>query len=731
MPRTIHIVLLALILFAAPVLGQTGRWVSHGDDITGNGYLMQDVGRSCAAVTKGTTAQLRFFSIFGAAWIEENLDFEQDWIYLNAEGHVALAVSDSFAVAFNALTSTAHVQRYEGERLRDQLYNESYDCAGKIAYLATDEFLYVFDAVIDSWQSTPLTTPANYINCRSCVGDDFIGVSLERSDSDPAWTHAYSTQVNAFAFTDHGTAYGPIDGVLDHGFAGTDLGYPELWLVGYSAFTNTFARQQIPENFSLLQERTSNWHGLEKRTVYAAVCSVSGFNDPRHHHFWGYDSIRGSWTHDVTYYDPTEWTYHYDLRLGGRYAVTTFEDIDTGELHYRIYSGFDGSTTVQSPGLFAGGHNQVTGGTTFVALKRNVMAWGYDVEHEHGATMTLGDEDVTGLRTEGTNFSIFSAWRYDEDVMDIHAYHGPTNTWASCEEWKYQVYDDDASHHVYALIRLADDVGATFYSGHRGAFSQTNFPWTSTRPWWRSNNLAYVLCPGNGGCLYDAHRDQLHFVDYEFDANTGIGDGVFVGGDVATQTAWGFSEITNTWASYDLGEAPRYGEGNDQVGWMADAYPSNNVVAFNGVHGNWVPLGTGSVADDILCGGRTILVIDWYGYHAFDPQGPIVPIEDPSLPEPTPVLPATLALHPVHPNPFNPTTRLAFDLPRPGSFTLRVHDLRGRMVRTLAEGVAPAGTHTASWNGRDDAGRELPSGTYVIRLEAEQYAATQRATLLK
>ncbi len=730
MSRAIRHMWLVLILVAPLSQAQTGRWVSHNDDITGNGYLMQDVGRTCAVVARETTANLRFFDIYGADWIEENLDFAQDWIFLKAEGHVALAVSDSFVVAFNALTSTSHALRFDGDRLRDQLNYESYDCTGKLAYLATDERLYVFDAVIDDWQSTPLTLPGDYINCRSCIGSDYMGLSLERTYGIPAWSHAYSAQTHAFAYTDHGSGYAPVDGAMEHGFAGTDNSYPEMWLVGYSAATNTFSREQLPVNYNLMQEGIANWHGLETRTTYAAVCGVSG-SDPRQQHFYGYDTMRGEWTHDTVSFDATDWSYHYDLRLGGRYAATTFENNDTGALHIRIYSGFDGTVSNHNPGLFVGSNNYVTGGTTIIAMERNATAWGYDVEHELGQTMALGDEETWGLRTQGTNFSLFSTWRYGEDTMDIHAYHGPTNSWSSCEEWQATIYDDTGGHHVYAYIRLDTNVGATFYSGHLGQFSQTTFPWTSSRPWWRSDNLAYLLCDGNGGCLYDARRNQLHFVDYEFDTGTGIGNGVFVGGDAVAQTAWGFSEITNTWASVDIGEALRYGEGGDQVGWMADYSPTTRIHAFNGVHGNWVTLETGAAADDILGGDRTILVIDYYGYHAFDPQGPMVALEDPDRPEPTPGLPATLALHPVHPNPFNPTTRVSFDLPRPGSFTLRVHDLRGRAVRTLAEGVAPAGTHTAAWNGRDDSGRELPSGTYVIRLEAERYAATQRATLLK
>jgi flagellar hook assembly protein FlgD len=47
---------------------------------------------------------------------------------------------------------------------------------------------------------------------------------------------------------------------------------------------------------------------------------------------------------------------------------------------------------------------------------------------------------------------------------------------------------------------------------------------------------------------------------------------------------------------------------------------------------------------------------------------------------------------------------------------LQVFDAAGRAVRTLAQGRMDAGTHTATWNGRDDSGRELAHGIYFVRL---------------
>lgn len=69
-----------------------------------------------------------------------------------------------------------------------------------------------------------------------------------------------------------------------------------------------------------------------------------------------------------------------------------------------------------------------------------------------------------------------------------------------------------------------------------------------------------------------------------------------------------------------------------------------------------------------------------------------------------------------HPNPFNPRTVITFTLTRPQTVALTVQDLAGRSVRTLLRGARDAGRHAVAWDGRDDRGRQAPSGVYLVRL---------------
>lgn len=84
-----------------------------------------------------------------------------------------------------------------------------------------------------------------------------------------------------------------------------------------------------------------------------------------------------------------------------------------------------------------------------------------------------------------------------------------------------------------------------------------------------------------------------------------------------------------------------------------------------------------------------------------------------------------------YPNPFNPTTLIAYAIPAPGHVTLRVYNTVGQPIRTLVARQLAAGNHSFRWDGLDDAGMPVGSGMYLIRLTTPTAVATQRVTLLR
>lgn len=94
-------------------------------------------------------------------------------------------------------------------------------------------------------------------------------------------------------------------------------------------------------------------------------------------------------------------------------------------------------------------------------------------------------------------------------------------------------------------------------------------------------------------------------------------------------------------------------------------------------------------------------------------------------------IPAQFLLLPNYPNPFNPTTTIAFSLSEDGPVELTVYDLTGRKISTLANGYMEAGYHRAVWNGVDQQGKAVGSGVYVYQLKAGDQRFVKKMMLIK
>jgi hypothetical protein len=83
------------------------------------------------------------------------------------------------------------------------------------------------------------------------------------------------------------------------------------------------------------------------------------------------------------------------------------------------------------------------------------------------------------------------------------------------------------------------------------------------------------------------------------------------------------------------------------------------------------------------------------------------------------------------PNPFNPQTAIRFSLSSKENVTLAIYDVSGRLVRVLMSGAQDTGTHSITWDGRNDAGATVGSGVYFYRLDAGKFTATKKMVMLK
>ncbi len=101
-------------------------------------------------------------------------------------------------------------------------------------------------------------------------------------------------------------------------------------------------------------------------------------------------------------------------------------------------------------------------------------------------------------------------------------------------------------------------------------------------------------------------------------------------------------------------------------------------------------------------------------------------IDDENLPEVT-----AAVLHGAYPNPFNPSTTIAFSLPEPGDVQLDIYNIRGEKVRTLLSEHRDSGKHLVPWDGSNEKGGAVASGIYFARLITGNREDTCKLLLLK
>lgn len=97
----------------------------------------------------------------------------------------------------------------------------------------------------------------------------------------------------------------------------------------------------------------------------------------------------------------------------------------------------------------------------------------------------------------------------------------------------------------------------------------------------------------------------------------------------------------------------------------------------------------------------------------------------------TPDYPLVTALLGNYPNPFNPSTRIQYNLAEEGHVRIEIYNLRGQLVRVLQDATAAAGLHSVVWDGRDAQGNITGTGVFLCRMITPEHEETMRILLLK
>ncbi|MEG8945660.1 T9SS type A sorting domain-containing protein [Rosettibacter firmus] len=94
-------------------------------------------------------------------------------------------------------------------------------------------------------------------------------------------------------------------------------------------------------------------------------------------------------------------------------------------------------------------------------------------------------------------------------------------------------------------------------------------------------------------------------------------------------------------------------------------------------------------------------------------------------------IPTDFSISDAYPNPFNPETKINFSIAKQAKVRLTIYNILGQKVRTLINQEMMPGKYAASWDGRDDLGRQVSSGVYLIGFESDSFKAFRKVVLMK
>jgi photosystem II stability/assembly factor-like uncharacterized protein len=132
---------------------------------------------------------------------------------------------------------------------------------------------------------------------------------------------------------------------------------------------------------------------------------------------------------------------------------------------------------------------------------------------------------------------------------------------------------------------------------------------------------------------------------------------------------------------------------------------------------------TGGVHDVFLYGRRHMWAVGGGG--TILRRSGTTPVKVPSN------LPEKFSLNQNYPNPFNPSTVITYQLTMNSQVSLKIYDILGREVKTLADEEETAGQHAVLWEGTDYDGRQVASGVYYYRLITPSGSITKKAVLIR
>lgn len=146
---------------------------------------------------------------------------------------------------------------------------------------------------------------------------------------------------------------------------------------------------------------------------------------------------------------------------------------------------------------------------------------------------------------------------------------------------------------------------------------------------------------------------------------------------------------------------------------------------------NWAQEGS-TIIGNVVCAmikarqSDGLVVVGTHGAGVFSANQTVVGVESE-----TSSIPTSYSVSQNYPNPFNPSTQLRYSIPQAENVRITVYNINGKTIATLINNFQSAGTYQVTWNGKNDLGQQVASGTYIYKVQAGDFVKTKKMVMLK
>ena len=708
-------------------LNGQGVWVEQATDPNPDNHLF-DRGEDCLGYTKENSQYIYFFDIYSHQWTTADLGSEQVIRDIEAHGRVIMAFTDEIAIGYSSITSSFDTLHYLGEPINPEFSDNDtrrgYGCIERAVFFVTDEYFYVFDGVLGSWQSYAYTMPALFQNNAALFikGDDYIGVILpeDLTISNNIINMAYSLPQHNFAFTDEGGYISSTEIIsypMSHGFVtqNAHLNGETVVVGGYSTFTNEFSNKTIlVDPFGGLPHYAPGIfytpENLKEKTAWGFTYTIDSENAQLH----TYSTYSGLW------YMAQVSAGYSSFAIGGSFAATNQYDSDLNTNQYIVFNSESGEFhTINSinNGMIGTAFPLCGGDALMTSDSTHIWFYNPSIESSHFQDGFVPDL----IPITGDRFIANTTWDSSMNNNDIlYIYNSTADAVTSIDiGFINSVFFSSVSSDMFAFAVGPGTSDVYIYSAITDSYTHIPLAPYSYANIDINNRVALIRSQNaSEAYLYNANNNFTSTVSFPFDFYK-LGNNIALFTKNATVHVYNFETMNYSEIALNEGAGGIWATG--KIG-LATNISKEEFYAYNGFYDNWVALDPdGYTTPFAVTTDKTALIVRNDRIYAFDPE--ITTGIDESFKTEKE---AGFKLLQNHPNPFSSSTTISYTLTKPGHVTIKVFDLLGNKVDEIIDENKSAGDYKLMFN----AGK-LSEGIYYCTMMFNNLVQSRKMVVMK